>query len=180
MCWCYNRQYGIRYLAAMPSNLYDPGDNHHPENSHVIMALIRKFQATKVGDAPAVSVWGTGTLRREFKYSNDMADVCIHPMNLADATFNILIGSDEAASGIFIPLVVNIGVGTDITIKELAETVKGAVGYTGHIEFDTNQPDGTPCKLMDASRLHAPGWQAKIRLKDGLVQSYDACRIAKP
>jgi len=172
MCWSYNRQYGTHFLAVMPTNLYGPGDNYHPDNSHVIPALIRKFHAAKTSNAPAVSVWGTGTPRREFMYSEDMADACIYLMNLPDATFNTLLGSDEAKTGIFMPPVVNIGVGTDLTIKQLAETVKDVVGYTGRIEFDSTKPDGTPRKLMDVSRLHGLGWQAKTGFCDGLAVAY--------
>ena len=162
MCWSYNRQYGTQYLAVMPTNLYGPGDNYHPDNSHVIPALIRKFHEAKQAKAPSVSVWGTGTPRREFMYSDDMADACIHLMNLPDATFKTLLGSDEAATGIFMPPVVNIGVGEDLTIKELAETVKSVVGYEGGIEFDATKLDGTPRKLMDVSRLHSLGGERRL------------------
>jgi GDP-L-fucose synthase len=140
MCWSYNRQYGTRFVAAMPTNLYGPGDNYHPDDSHVIPALIRKFHEAKQAKAPTVSVWGTGTPRREFMYSEDMADACIYLMNLPDDTFNTLLGSEEAATGIFMPPVVNIGVGEDLTIRELAETVKSVVGYSkARSEFDEQQ-----------------------------------------
>ena len=172
MCWSYNRQYGTQYLAVMPTNLYGPGDNYHPDNSHVIPALIRKFHEAKQAKAPSVSVWGTGTPRREFMYSDDMADACVFLMNLPDETFNPLLGSDEAATGIFMPPVVNIGVGEDLTIKELAETVKSVVGYEGGIEFDATKLDGTPRKLMDVSRLHSLGWRAKTGFRDGLATAY--------
>jgi GDP-L-fucose synthase len=168
MVWSYNRQYGTKFLAVMPTNLYGPGDNYHPDNSHVIPALIRKFHEAKVANAPTVVVWGTGTPRREFMYSEDMADACIYLMTLPDATFNTLLGSDEAATGIFMPPVVNIGVGTDLTIKELAETVQKVVGYEGGIVFDTTKPDGTPRKLMDVSLLNSIGWSASTRLEIGL------------
>jgi GDP-L-fucose synthase len=168
MVWSYNRQYGAKFLAVMPTNLYGPGDNYHPDNSHVIPALIRKFHEAKVANAPTVVVWGTGTPRREFMYSEDMADACIYLMTLPDATFNTLLGSDEAATGIFMPPVVNIGVGTDLTIKELAETVQKVVGYEGGIVFDTTKPDGTPRKLMDVSLLNSIGWSASTRLEIGL------------
>jgi GDP-L-fucose synthase len=173
MCWSYNRQYGTQYLAAMPTNLYGPGDNYHPDNSHVIPALIRKFHEAKVSNAPTVTVWGSGTPRREFMYSEDMADACIHLMNLPDATFKNLLGSDEATTGVFMPPVVNIGVGEDITIKELADTVKTVVGYEGKIVFDAGKPDGTPRKLMDVSRLHSLGWQSKTTLHTGLIKAYE-------
>ena len=176
MCESYNRQYGVShgvdYRSVMPTNLYGPGDSYHPDNSHVIPALIRKFHEAKASGAPSVSVWGTGTPRREFMYSEDMADACLHLMNLPDATFNTLLGSDEAATGIFMPPVVNIGVGEDMTIKELAETVKEVVGYQGTLEFDSTKPDGTPRKLMDVSRLHGLGWKAKTGFRDGLKVAY--------
>ncbi|MEF8723240.1 MAG: GDP-L-fucose synthase [Candidatus Accumulibacter delftensis] len=171
MCWSYNRQYGTRFVAAMPTNLYGPGDNYHPDDSHVIPALIRKFHEAKQAKAPTVSVWGTGTPRREFMYSEDMADACIYLMTLPDDTFNTLLGSEEAATGIFMPPVVNIGVGDDLTIKELAETVKSVVGYEGKTEFDDSKPDGTPRKLMDVSRLRSLGWQAKTSLQAGLAKA---------
>ncbi|MER2517499.1 GDP-L-fucose synthase [Candidatus Accumulibacter phosphatis] len=171
MCWSYNRQYGTRFVAAMPTNLYGPGDNYHPDDSHVIPALIRKFHEAKQAKAPTVSVWGTGTPRREFMYSEDMADACIYLMTLPDDTFNTLLGSEEAATGIFMPPVVNIGVGDDLTIKELAETVKSVVGYEGNTEFDDSKPDGTPRKLMDVSRLRSLGWQAKTSLQAGLAKA---------
>src|SRR5450830_1526963 len=124
MCWSYNRQYGTQYLAAMPTNLYGPGDNYHPENSHVIPALIRKFHEAKVANAPTVTVWGTGTPKREFMYSEDMADACVYLMNLPDEPYNSLLGSDESKTGKFEPPLINIGVGHDATIEELAQTVK--------------------------------------------------------
>jgi len=172
MCWSYNRQYGTQYLAVMPTNLYGPGDNYHPQNSHVIPALIRKFHEAKVNNSPSVSVWGTGTPKREFLYSDDMADACVYLMNLPDEQFKTLLGSDEAATGIFMPPLVNIGVGHDLTIRELAETVKEVVGYQGSIEFDTSKPDGTPRKLMDVSRLSGLGWRAGTDLRSGLSLAY--------
>lgn len=172
MCWSYNRQYGTQYLAVMPTNLYGPGDNYHPENSHVIPALIRKFHEAKVSKKPAVKVWGTGTPRREFLYSDDMADACVFLMTLSDARFDTLLGSDEAATGVFMPPAVNIGVGVDVTIKALAEAVKLAVGYEGAIEFDSGKPDGTPRKLLDVARLNSLGWVAKTGMDVGLAQAY--------
>ncbi|MEW5786231.1 MAG: GDP-L-fucose synthase [Pseudomonadota bacterium] len=168
MCWSYNRQYGTRYLAVMPTNLYGPGDNYHPQNSHVIPALIRKFHEAKLSGAPVVTVWGTGTPKREFLYSDDMADACVYLMNLPEAQFQTLLGSDEAKTGVFMPPVVNIGVGHDLSIRELAETVKEVVGYPGGIVFDSTKPDGTPRKLMDVGRLTAMGWKARTDLRDGL------------
>jgi GDP-L-fucose synthase len=173
MCWSYNRQYGTKFVAVMPTNLYGPHDNYHPDNSHVIPAMIRRFHEAKLANAPSVTVWGTGTPKREFMYSEDMADACIHVMNLPDDTFNTLLGSDEAATGIFMPPVVNIGVGHDLTIRELAETVKETVGYTGTLEFDPSKPDGTPKKLLDVSRLTSLGWTARTPFKEGLKRAYE-------
>ena len=172
MCWSYNRQYGTRFLAAMPSNLYGPGDNYHPSHSHVIPALLRKFhEAHRRGDA-SVSVWGSGQPRREFLYSDDMADACVHLMKLPDAPFTALLGSDEVVSGRFEPPLVNIGVGDDVTIAELAALVAQVVGYAGRIEYDASKPDGTPRKLMDVSRLAQSGWRARTPLDAGLRQAY--------
>ena len=171
MCWSYNRQYGTKYLAAMPTNLYGPGDNYHPENSHVIPALIRKFHEAKAANAKEVVVWGTGAPRREFMYSEDMADACVFLMNLRDDSYINLLGSDETRTGRFEPPLVNIGVGADVTIKELAETVRDVVGYGGIIKFDPSKPDGTQRKLMDVGRLDAMGWSARTSLRDGLLRA---------
>jgi len=172
MCWSYNRQYGTKYLAVMPTNLYGPGDNYHPENSHVIPALIRKFHEAKVSNAPTVTVWGTGNPRREFLYSEDMADACVFLMNLPDEKYDSLLGSDEVKTGKFEPPLVNIGVGEDVTIKELAEMMKQAVGYSGEIIFDSTKPDGTARKLMDVEKLTAIGWQSTMQLTAGLSNAY--------
>ena len=172
MCWSYNRQYGTKFIAVMPTNLYGPGDNYHPENSHVIPALIRKFHEAKVNNSPTVTVWGTGTPKREFLYSEDMADACVFLLSLPDAQYDTLLGSDEAATGVFMPPLVNIGVGDDLTIKELAETVKVVVGYGGQIVFDTSKPDGTPRKLLDVARLNSMGWTARTGMGVGLAQAY--------
>jgi GDP-L-fucose synthase len=172
MCWSYNRQYNTKFIAVMPTNLYGPGDNYHPENSHVIPALIRKFHEAKQTNSPSVSVWGTGTPRREFLYSDDMADACVFLMGLPDAQYDTLLGSDEQATGVFMPPLVNIGVGVDLTIRELAESVKRAVGYDGNIIFDSDKPDGTPRKLMDVTRLNRLGWDAKTGMNAGLAQAY--------
>ncbi len=169
MCWAYNRQYQTQYLAVMPTNLYGPGDNYHPQNSHVIPALIRRFHEARLANAPSVSVWGTGTPRREFLYSDDMADACVYLMNLPDAQFVPLLGQDRNDG---LAPVVNIGVGHDISIRELAETVAATVGYAGKLEFDATKPDGTPRKLMDVGRLDAMGWQAKTDLRAGLAAAY--------
>ena len=172
MCWSYNRQYGTQYLAAMPTNLYGPGDNYHPDNSHVIPALLRKFHEAKVANSPTVTVWGSGTPRREFMYSEDMADACVYLMNLPDDKYTSLLGSDESKSGKFEPPLINIGVGHDVTIKELAETVQHVVGYTGSIVFDASKPDGTPRKLMDVGRLNGIGWVARTAITTGLNVAY--------
>jgi GDP-L-fucose synthase len=172
MCWSYNRQYGTQYLAAMPTNLYGPGDNYHPDNSHVIPALIRKFHEAKVSNAPTVTVWGSGTPRREFMYSEDMADACIYLMNLDDEKYQSLLGSDESKTGKFEPPLINIGVGTDVTIKELAQAIQHAVGYAGNIVFDTEKPDGTPRKLLDTGLLKSMGWRSAMSLHEGLSISY--------
>ncbi|MEC5398151.1 GDP-L-fucose synthase family protein [Uliginosibacterium sp. H1] len=171
-CWSYNRQYGTKFLAAMPTNLYGPGDNYHPENSHVIPGLIRKFHEAKVAGRASVAVWGSGTPRREFMYSDDMAAACIHLMKLPDAQFEELLGSDESVTGRFEPPLINVGVGQDVTIRELAVMVKEVTGFTGGIEFDTSRPDGTPRKLMDVSKLDSVGWKATTSLQDGLRRSY--------
>jgi GDP-L-fucose synthase len=172
MCWSYNRQYGTRFLAVMPTNLYGPGDNYHPENSHVIPALIRKFHEAKVSAAKEVVVWGHGTPKREFIYSEDVADACVFLMNLPDDTYGRLLGSDESRSGKFEPPLINIGVGEEVTIKALAEVIKKVVGFDGELVFDTSKPDGTPRKLMDVSRLSQAGWTAKMGLEDGLARAY--------
>ena len=172
MCWSYNRQYGTRYLAVMPTNLYGPGDNYDLEKSHVIPALIRKFHQAKITQQPSVVVWGTGTPRREFLYSDDMAEACVFLMNLAEEKFVGLLGSDEFVTGRFEPPLVNIGFGQDLTIAELARLVKQTVGYDGEIVFDTARPDGTPQKLLDVSRLASVGWRASTSLSQGLAAAY--------
>jgi GDP-L-fucose synthase len=156
----------------MPTNLYGPGDNYHPDNSHVIPALLRKFHDAKVAGAPTVTVWGSGSPRREFMYSEDMADACVYVMRLPDDKYTALLGSDETKSGKFEPPLINIGVGTDVTIKELAETIQAVVGYSGQIVFDANKPDGTPRKLMDVGRLNRMGWSASTPLPVGLLAAY--------
>jgi GDP-L-fucose synthase len=156
----------------MPTNLYGPGDNYHPENSHVIPALIRKFHEAKVANAKEVVVWGTGTPKREFLYSEDMADACVFLSNLPDDQYESLLGSDESKSGKFEPPLVNVGVGEDVTIKELAETVRQVVGFAGDIVFDTSKPNGTLRKLLDVSKLYSLGWKANIQLPEGLMLAY--------
>ena len=166
MCWSYNRQYGTQYLAVMPTNLYGTGDNYHPENSHVIPALIRKFHVAKIKKEPVVTIWGTGTARREFLYSDDMADACLYLMNLPTQQFKALLANDRNDG---LPPLMNIGMGEDITIKELAELIGSVVGYRGKLQFDLTKPDGTMRKLMDVTMLVELGWQAKTALRDGLV-----------
>lgn len=172
MCWSYNRQYGTHYLAVMPTNLYGPGDNYDLSSCHVTPALIRKFHEAKVQGEQQVVVWGTGSNKREFLYSEDMADACVYLMNLPDDSYCGLLGSDETVSGKFEPPLVNIGVGEDLTIGELAALVKEAVGFSGEIIFDTSKQDGTPRKLLDVSRLNAIGWHAPTSLQAGLAKTY--------
>ncbi len=172
MCWSYNRQYGTRFLAAMPTNLYGPGDNYHAQNSHVIPGLLRKFHEARQSGADKVIVWGTGTVRREFLFSNDMAEACVFLMNLPDAKFDALLGSDESLTGRFEPPLVNVGVGHDLTIAELALLVKQVTGFEGEIVFDATKPDGTPRKLLDVSLLERAGWKATTTLTDGLRTAY--------
>ncbi len=174
MCWAYNRQYGTQYLAVMPTNLYGPGDNYHPENSHVIPAMIRRFHEAKQNNLPSVTIWGTGTPRREFCYNEDMADACVYLMNLPDAQYQPLLAADRNSG---LPPVINIGVGEDVTIRELAELIKQTVGYQGEITCDTTKPDGAPRKLMDVGRLRGMGWKAATDMKSGLKKAYeDFCK----
>jgi GDP-L-fucose synthase len=169
MCWSYNRQYGTRFLAAMPTNLYGPGDNYHPQNSHVVPALIRKFHEAKQNGDARVTVWGSGTPLREFLYSDDMADACCHLMTLPAEKFDRLISADNA------PLV-NIGTGLDQSIRQLAQSVGEVVGFTGDIVFDSSMPDGTPRKLLDVSLLESLDWRASTTFRDGLVLAYQDYR----
>ena len=168
MCWSYNRQYGTQYLAAMPTNLYGPDDNYHQENSHVIPALIRRFQEAKANHQPLVAIWGTGKPRREFLFSDDMADACLYLMNLTDEHFKTLLVNNSNDG---LPPLVNIGLGEDLTIKELAELVGKVVGYNGSLVFDTTKPDGTMRKLMNVDKLNSLGWKPKIKLSEGLKTS---------
>jgi len=164
LCESYNRQYGRDYRSVMPTNLYGIGDNYHPENSHVIPALIRRFHEAKQNNTPSVAIWGTGIPKREFLFVDDMAAASVHVMNLDKATY------DQHTQ----PMLshINVGCGYDITIKELAELVGKTIGYQGEIVFDPSKPDGTPRKLMDSSRLKALGWQATVTLEEGLSLAY--------
>jgi GDP-L-fucose synthase len=168
LCESYNRQYGashgVDYRSVMPTNLYGPGDNYHPENSHVIPALIRRFHQAKVSGAPRVSIWGSGTPRREFLYVDDMASASVFVMNLPQAIYRQY--TQPMLSHI------NVGFGSDVTIAELAQAVCQTVGYPGTIEFDSSMADGAPRKWMDSSRLNALGWQAKVGLEQGLQLAY--------
>lgn len=169
MCWSYNRQYGTQYLAVMPTNLYGAGDNYHPENSHVIPALIRKFHEAKVNGKSAISVWGSGTPKREFLYSDDMAEGCVFVMNLSDTVYQSLLASDRNDG---LPPLLNVGSGEDLTIAALANLVKDVVGFDGEIIFDASKPDGTKRKLMDSNRLNQLGWSVSTTLINGLQKAY--------
>ena len=169
MCWSYNRQYGTQYLAVMPTNLYGPEDSYHLENSHVIPALIRKFHEAKVNHQPSVIVWGTGTPRREFLYSDDMADACLYLINLSDERFKSLLSSGGNDGQ---PPLVNVGTGQDVTIKELAELIGSVVGYNGELEFDSTKPDGTMRKLMDVNFINSLGWHFTTQFVDGIHLAY--------
>ncbi len=165
MCWAYNRQYGTKYLAAMPTNLYGPGDNFDLQSSHVLPALMRKVVEAKLAGEKKLSVWGTGRPRREFLYSDDLADACLHLLNLPEEVYDSLLGADEA------PLV-NVGTGEDITIRELAELVARVLDFDCQLVFDTSKQDGTPQKLLDVSRIHALGWKATVSLEEGIRRTY--------
>ena len=168
LCESYNRQYDTDYRSVMPTNLYGPGDNFHPENSHVIPDLIRRFHEAKEQNRPTVTIWGTGAAKREFLYVDDMAAACIHVMNLDDKTYQQQ--TKPTLSHI------NVGSGNELTIKQLAETIAKITNYQGTIEFDAAKPDGSPRKLMDSSRLNNLGWKAKISLEDGLKLAYNDYR----
>lgn len=169
MCWSYNRQYGTRYLAAMPTNLYGPNDNFDLNNSHVLPALIRKTAEAIRFEASEVTVWGTGTPRRELLYSDDLAQACVFLMNLDEEHFRTLLIEDA-------PPLINIGTGEDVTIRELAEIVARVLGFQGSLVFDTSKPDGTLRKLMDVTRLHALGWKHVTSLEQGIERTWNAVR----
>jgi GDP-L-fucose synthase len=156
MCQSYNTQYGTNYISVMPTNLYGENDNFNLETSHVLPAMIRRFDEAKSSNAPSVTLWGSGTPMREFLYVDDLANACVHLMQTYDHNNEI----------------VNIGTGEDVTIKELAETVAAIVGYTGKLEWDTTKPDGTPRKLLDVSRLHSLGFKHQVSLADGIKKTY--------
>ena len=170
MCESYNRQYGqshgVDYRSVMPTNLYGPGDNYHPENSHVIPALIRRFHEAKVSNAPEVVIWGTGTPKREFLYVDDMAAASVFVMQLDKNTYDSQTSPMQSH--------INVGFGSDITIKELAHAVAKATGYQGSISFDATKPDGAPRKWMDSGRLNRLGWTPQVNLETGLAQAYQA------
>jgi GDP-L-fucose synthase len=156
MCQSYNVQYGTKFISVMPTNLYGPGDNYHPQDSHVVPALIRRFHEAKVNADPQVVIWGTGNPRREFLFADDCADACIYLMDHYDDSE-----------------IVNIGSGIEVAIKDLAEVIKRVVGYKGELKFDPTKPDGTPRKLLDCSKIHALGWSHSVELEDGVAQAYE-------
>ena len=168
LCESYNRQYGAShgtdYRSVMPTNLYGPGDNYHPENSHVIPALIRRFHEANASQAPSVAIWGTGTPLREFLYVDDMAAASVHVMQLDAATYTAHTQPMQSH--------INVGFGSDVTIADMARTVAKVVGYQGAVTFDTSKPDGAPRKLMDSARLNSLGWQATVALEAGLALAY--------
>jgi GDP-L-fucose synthase len=161
MCWAFNRQYGAKFFAVMPTNLFGPGENFDLQTSHVLAALLRKAIEAKAAGASKMSVWGSGAPRREFLYSDDLARACVFLMNLPDEKYDSLLRDDE-------PPLLNVGTGEDLTIRELAELICKVVGFKGELEFDASKPDGTPRKLLDVSRIQALGWKAQISLEDGL------------
>jgi GDP-L-fucose synthase len=165
LCESYNRQYGCDYRSVMPTNLYGPGDNYHPENSHVLPAMIRRFHEAKQSDAPSVVIWGTGSPKREFLYVDDMASACVHIMDLPRDVY--------AAHTEVMANHINLGTGEDLSIAELAQMVSEAVGYRGTIAYDTSKPDGTPRKLLDISRIRQLGWLPRTSLREGIARAYE-------
>jgi len=169
MCWSYNRQYGTKYLAAMPTNLYGPGDNFDLQGSHVLPALMRKVLEAKHAGERKVVVWGTGRPRREFLYSDDLAEACLHLLNLPEDTYASLLSAS-------VPPLINIGTGEDLTIRELAELVARVLEFDCELVFDTSKLDGTPQKLLDVSRIHSLGWKAKVGLEEGIQRTFTSVR----
>ena len=165
MCWSHNRQYGTHYFCVMPTNLYGPGDNYDPQTSHVLPALIRRFHETKVRGDRTVALWGTGAPRREFLYSDDMAEACVHLMQLGPDARSAIVNADA-------PPMVNVGCGEDQTIRELAELIRRIVGTDATIEWDASKPDGTPRKQLDVGKLTALGWRQTIGLEEGIRRTY--------
>lgn len=186
MCQSYNRQYGTRFISAMPTNLYGPNDNFDLETSHVLPALMRKFHEAKMGNGERgtgngekhqahVTIWGSGTPKREFIHVDDLADACLFLMTLPEEQYcSLLIPGPQSP----VPALINIGSGEEVTIRELALRIKDIVGFAGELVFDASKPDGTPRKLSDVSRIHALGWKHKINLEEGLRQSYDWYRAS--
>ncbi|MGF6903732.1 GDP-L-fucose synthase [Paraburkholderia sp. GAS348] len=168
LCESYNRQHGVDYRSVMPTNLYGPGDNYHPENSHVIPALIRRFHEAKINGDSMVSIWGSGTPRREFLYVDDMADASVHVMEIDRSAFDAYTDSMQSH--------INVGVGRDISIREVAEMIREVVGYGGKIDFDATKPDGAPRKLLDVTRITTLGVKPCITLKEGLARAYSDYR----
>lgn len=164
MCWAFNRQYGTKFFAVMPTNLYGPGENLDLETSHVLAALLRKTIEAKANGESKLTVWGSGTPRREFLYGEDLGQACVFLMNLPDEKFDSLLRNDE-------PPLLNVGTGEDLTIRELAELICRLVGFDGELVFDSSKPDGTPRKLLDVSRIHALGWKAQTTLERGIRET---------
>ena len=171
MCRSYNRQFGTRYLSAMPTNLYGPGDNYDLNNSHVVSALIRKVYEAKRASRSEVVVWGTGNPRREFLFSDDFADACVHLMMLGEEEYKTMLRKDPT-------LLVNVGYGSDVTIRELAETVCRVLDFGGTLVFDTSKPDGTPRKLLDSTQMRSLGWEPQVNLETGIRFAFKAAKQA--
>lgn len=169
MCWAYNRQYGTKFLAVMPTNMYGPGDNFDLQTSHVLPALIRKAVLARDGGEKQMVVWGSGNPRREFLHSDDLAEACLFLLELPDGTVDSLLCADR-------PPLINIGTGEDLTIRELAETVARVVGFEGELVFDAGKPDGTPRKLLDVSIMHSLGWHHRIELEEGIRSVYEVVK----
>jgi GDP-L-fucose synthase len=168
-CWSYNRQYGTRFLAAVPNNLYGPGDNYDLESGHVMAAFIRRFHEAKAGGAKSITLWGTGKPRREMLHSDDMAEACVALMELPDAKLDALLAGESATPR---PPLINIGRGEDYTIEDLAHRVREVIGFRGDIRWDPGKPDGAPRKLLDISRMKAMGWSPRIPLEAGIRNAY--------